>query len=67
MRELHATLKKSDLVECFDVWRNACVDTKDLALHDRGNTKVVKDVGTVLPRIDVAVLLHGLVVEAILC
>lgn len=53
------------LVECAEVWRKPAVHAEDPPVDDRRKCEVVKDVGTVSPRVGVAVFPLALIEEAI--
>ena len=65
VRHLHAAVNEADLVEGLDLGRQTTVDAEDLALNDSTDTKVIEDLGAVLPGVDVAIFTHGLFVEAV--
>lgn len=41
------------------------MDAEDLSFNHSSNTKVIKDLGTIFPRIGIAILSDGLIVKAV--
>jgi len=61
----HSAVDQADLVESFDFWRQTTMDAENFSFNDSANSKVVEDLATVLPWVDIAVLAHSLLVEAV--
>jgi hypothetical protein len=62
---LHNSINHTDLVNGFNFWRETSMHTEDLALDDRSERKIIKDVGDVLPDIAISVLSLAFIVESI--
>ena len=53
------------MVQSVDAGRETSVETEDLAVHQGGEGKVIKQVGEIFPNIGVAVLSQAFIIEPI--
>ena len=65
VRDLLYTIDTSHMVQRIDTRRQSTVKTEDLVIDERGERKVVEEVGKVAPDVGVAVFAQTFVVEAI--
>lgn len=59
------SVKRSDVVECVDAWRQPTVQAEDLVVDEGGKGEVVEEVGEVFPDIGVAVFSQAFVIKSI--
>ena len=65
VRNFHATVNEANLVKGLNLRRETTMDAEDLALNDGTDTKIIENLGAVFPRVDVAILAHGLLIETV--
>lgn len=65
MRDLHASVDESNLVDGLDLGGESTMDTEYLTLDDGTDTEIVEDFCAVFPWVGVSVLSDGLIVEAV--
>ena len=65
VRNLHAAINKANLIKSLNFRGEATMNAEDLALDDGTDSEVVEDFTAVLPGVDIAVLTHCLLIEAV--
>lgn len=65
VRNFHPSIDKSHLIDGLDLWGEASVDAENLAFDNCADSKVIEDFSAVLPRVGIAVLSNGLIVESV--
>ena len=65
VRHFHSAVDQTNLVQSLDLGGQTSVDAENFALDDGTDAEVVEDFAAVLPGVHIAVLAHGLLVEAV--
>ena len=65
MRDFNFSINGSNLIDGFDFRAETSMYAKDFIINDCSQRKIVKNFGTVLPRIGVSILLVDLIIEAV--
>ena len=65
MRDLHSSVNKSNLINCLDFWGKASMNAEDFSFNNSSNSKIIKDLGAVFPRICISVFSNSFVVETV--
>jgi len=65
MRHLLYTIKRSDVIESINTWRETSVEAENLVVDKGSEGKVIEEICEVFPNVCVAVLPETFVVEAI--
>lgn len=65
VRDLHASVDESDLVDGLDLRGESSMDAEDFAFDDSSDSEVIEDFGAVFPWVGVAILSDRLVVETV--
>jgi len=65
VRHLLQPVQGPDVVQGVDAGREAAVQTEDLAVHQRREGKVIKQVGEIFPHVGVSIFPQALIIETI--
>jgi hypothetical protein len=65
MRYLNLSVNRSDLIDGFNLGTESTMNTEDFTVYDCSDREIVKDFGTIFPRIRIPIFSINFIIKSI--